>query len=89
MYVAAPRLDVNDIMAVIGRHHGNAQLFFNANEVGMDAMLFRQALVLDFHEEIIFAKDLAVEAGRATRRVILPCQQVLADFTRPGSRSVR
>src|SRR5262249_43146200 len=69
-----------EIVAVIGGHHRDAEIFFQAKEIGMDAVLFGQALVLDLHEEIVCAKDLAIAGGGGASGVILVGQQVLADL---------
>ena len=79
-HVLRVRVIFTEIMAVIGGHHGDAQLFFQADEIAVDAMLLGQALVLYLHEEIVRAKELAIEAGRAARGFILVGQQVFADL---------
>src|SRR3954466_7350447 len=63
-------------MAVIGGHHGNAKLFFQSKKISMNAMLFRQPLVLNFHEEVVFAKEITVKSSSGTGRVILAFKQV-------------
>ena len=84
-HVLRVRVILTEIMAVIGRHHGNAQLFFQAEKIGVDAVLFGQPLVLNFHEEVIRAKDLAIEAGGAASGFILSCQQVFAHLARQAA----
>src|SRR5258708_590649 len=79
------RIVLAEIVAVIGRHHGDAKLFFQMKQVGLDAVLFRQSLVLDFEKEIVFAENLAVESGGIARGIVLAGQQVLAEFAGQAS----
>ena len=61
------------IVAVVGGYQRNVQLFFQAEEVGMDLLFQLQALVLNFQKEIAPAEDVLVLAGgRLARSSYLP-----------------
>ena len=69
------------VVAVVGRHQGQTQIFFELKQMGTDAMLHLQALILKFKIEIFFAEDIAIRCGSIARRLVLVFHQVLCNFT--------
>ncbi len=54
-----------EVVAVVGGDQRNAEFLLQTEEVLVDALLLRQALVLDFEEEIAAAEDVLKLGGRA------------------------
>ena len=52
-----------EIVAVVGSDHRQAQVFFQAEKIGMDAMLLLQTLVLDLEIEVVRTENIAVVAA--------------------------
>ena len=44
------------IVAVVGGHQGQAQLFFQAEQVGVNAVFLLQALILNLQKEIVLCQ---------------------------------
>src|SRR5260370_10175852 len=60
-----------EIMTVVGGDHRNPEFFFQPEEIGMDAVLHLQTLVLDLQKEIMFAEDVAILSRRGASSLIL------------------
>src|ERR1700722_333047 len=58
-YILGVRVVFAKIVAVIGRDHGQPEIFLELKEPGMDALLHRQTLILNLKEEILFAEKVA------------------------------
>ena len=69
-----------EIVAVIGGDEGEPQVFFQLKQAGMNAVLHRKSLVLDFEKEIVLAKDVAVIGRSRARGCVVPFRQALGDF---------
>ena len=69
------------VVAVIGRNQRQAHIFFKPEQSGMNAVLHRQALVLNFEIEIVFAENVAMSGGRVARGFVVPFHQPLGNFS--------
>ena len=69
-----------EIVAVVGGDEGQAEIFFQLEQAGMDLVLHGEALVLNFEIEIFFAENVAIGCGGGERGVVLPFRQALGDF---------
>ena len=70
-----------EIVAVVGGHHGHAQLFFEAEKSRMDLVLLLQTLILNFKEEILFAENVTVGTSHFPRKRVFLFGEELGDFT--------
>ncbi len=75
-----------EIVAVVGRHHGKAKIFFQAEQVGMDAMLLLQTLVLNLQKKVVRAKNVTVDRGSGAGRVVVIFHQALGHFAFQAAR---
>ena len=75
-----------EIVAVVGRDHRQAEVFFQAKQVGVDAMLLLQALVLNLEKEVVRTENVAVGGRRVPRRVVLLFHQALGHFAFEAAR---
>src|SRR5262250_3460634 len=73
-------------MAVVGRNQRQAQVLLQANEIGMNAMLQFQALVLDLEIEILFSENVGISCRGNSRGFILVLHQPFCNFTLETSR---
>ena len=69
-----------EIVAVVGGDQRQAEIFFQLEEAGMDAVLHLQALILNLEKEILFAENVGVRAGSGARGVVVAFDQALGDF---------
>ena len=74
--VVRVRVPFGQVVAIIGGDQRDAGLLRHPQQVGLDAMLLFQALVLDFQIEIPRAQDVAVLARGPARRLIVVGEQV-------------
>ena len=71
---------LTEIVAIVGRDQRDAEFLLQLHEVGLDARLLRQALVLNFEIEISFAENVAKGNGGFAGGVVLPFRQALGNF---------
>ena len=69
-----------EIVAVVGGDQRQAEIFFQLEQAGMDAVLQLQALVLNLEIEIIFAENVGVGSGGGAGGVVVVLHQALGDF---------
>ena len=74
------------IVAVVGRHHRDAELFFQAEEIGVDPVFQLKALVLYLEKKVLLAEDVTKESGRFARGFVLPFRQPLCHLPFQASR---
>ncbi len=70
-----------EVVAVVGGDEGDVELFFHAEEVGVDFLFQFEALVLDFEEEVSAAEDFLVLAGGFFGVFVFAGHEVGADFS--------
>src|SRR6478672_9085971 len=70
-----------EIMTVVGGEHRDTGLLFKAEQIGADAVLHLQALVLDLEEKVFFAEDLAESPRSLAGRFVPAFHQLFGDFT--------
>ena len=80
-HVLRVRVVLAQVVAVIGGHQRKAKVLFQLQQVRLDALLFRQPLVLDLEIEVSFAEDVVVTGGSFARGIILPFCQPLGNLT--------
>ncbi len=61
------RLLLSDVVEVVGHDERQPDLRAKAQELAVEPLLFREAVVLELQEEVALAEDLAVLAGRLAR----------------------
>ena len=69
-----------EIMAVVGGDQRQAEIFFQLEEAGMDAVLHLQPLILDFEKEVLFAENIGESAGGRARGVVIVLHQAFRNF---------
>ena len=74
-----------EVVAVVGGDQRQAEIFFQLEQAGMDAVFQLQALILNLEEEIFFAEDVGVRAGSRARGVVVAFDQALGDFALQAS----
>ena len=79
-HVLRVRVVLAEIVAVVGGDQRKAKIFFQTEQVGVDAVFLFQALVLNFQEEIVRAENIAVGGGRIPGRVVVVFHQAFGDF---------
>ena len=77
------------VVAVVGRDHRHTEFMLQPEEVGVNALFLRQALVLNFEKEIAFAEDVVEVAGSGARGLVLAFRQALGDFALQACRRGR
>ncbi len=77
---------MSDVVAIVSRDQRNVEIFFQAEQIGVDLLLELQPLVLNLQEEIAPPEDVLVSFGRRARRVVVALHQVVAKLARqaPG-----
>ena len=75
-----------EVMAVVGGDQPQAEIFFELEEAGMDAMLHLQALVLNLKIEILFTENVGERSGGRARGVVIVLHQAFRDFAFQASR---
>ena len=85
-HILGMRVVFAEVVAVIGRDHRQAEFLFQPEQVGVNAMLLLQALILDLEKEIVFAEDVAIGRRRISRRLVVIFHQALGDFPFQTSR---
>ena len=74
------------IVAVVCGHQWNAEIFFEAKQSGMNAVLHLQALVLNFQKEVLPPEDISVSRCSRAGCVVFIFHQELGDFSFQASR---
>ena len=69
-----------EIVAVVGGDERDVEIFFQAEEIGVDFLFELQALVLNFEEEVAAAEDVLILAGGCARGLVVPFHQVSAEL---------
>ena len=69
-----------EVVAVVGGDERDVEVFFEAEEIGVDLLFELEALVLNFEEEVAAAEDVLVLRGSAARGLVVPFHQVLAEL---------
>jgi hypothetical protein len=79
------RVILAQIVAVVGGHQRNVQLFLQTEQVRLNLLLQLQALILNLEEEIPPAEDVLILRRRRARRLVLIRHQVLAQLAREAA----
>ena len=69
-----------EIVAVVGGDQRQAEIFFQLEEAGMDAVLHFQALILNLEIEILFAENVGEGSGGGASGVVIVLHEALGDF---------
>ena len=88
-HVLRVRIVLAQIVAVVGRHQRQTKVLFQLQQVGLNALLFGNTLVLDLEIEIALAEDVGVAGGRLAGGVVLPFRQALGNFALQARRQTR
>ena len=70
-----------EVVAVVGGDERQAEIFFQLEQAGMDAVLHLRALILNLEKEIVLAEDVGERAGGRAGGVVIFFRQALRDFT--------
>ncbi len=69
-----------EVVAVVGGDQRQAEIFFQLEEAGMDAVLHLQALILNLEKEILFAENVGVGSGGRAGGIVVAFRQAFGDF---------
>ena len=69
-----------EIVAVVRCDQRQAKVFFQAEQIGMDAVFLFEALVLNFEKEVVLSENVVVGRGGAARSVVVLFHQTLGNF---------
>ena len=69
------------VMAVIGGHERQAEIFLELEEAGMDAVLHLQSLILNLEKEVLFAENIGECSGGRAGGVVIALGQAFRDFS--------
>ncbi len=85
-HVLRVRVIFAQVVAVVGRDQRQAEILFQLEQAGMNAVLKFQALILNLKEEIVLAENVGVGSGRRARGFVIVFHQALGDFALQASR---
>ena len=78
-----------EVVAVVGGYQRDVELFFEAEEIGVDFLFQFQALVLNFEKEVAAAEDVLIAGRRSLWRLRTFRPSGWRRLLRPGSRRSR
>src|SRR5579862_8529267 len=75
-----------EVVTVVGRDQRQAEIFFQTEQIGVDAMFLLQALILNLKKEIVGTKNVAVGCSGIAGGIVIFFHQPLGHFAFQAAR---